>query len=50
MTVTENTVFDLASCTKVVATTLAVTQLWEQVCLKLDIPVGKYLKIFCHTP
>ena len=43
---TENTVFDLASCTKVAATTIAVMQLWEQGRLKLDAPVGKYLKPF----
>jgi uncharacterized protein YbbC (DUF1343 family)/CubicO group peptidase (beta-lactamase class C family) len=39
---TENTVFDLASLTKVVATTTAVLQLAEQGQLRLDNPVSQY--------
>ena len=43
---TDDTVFDMASCTKVACTTIAVLQLWEKRKLKLDAPVGKYLKPF----
>lgn len=39
---TEDTVFDLASLTKVVATTTAVMQLVEKGKLRLDAPVAKY--------
>jgi uncharacterized protein YbbC (DUF1343 family)/CubicO group peptidase (beta-lactamase class C family) len=43
---TEDTIFDLASLTKVVATTSAVMLLWEQGKLKLDAPIGRYLREF----
>ena len=39
---TEGTIFDLASLTKVVATTTAVLQLLEQGRLRLDDPVARY--------
>ena len=41
-----NTVFDLASCTKVVGTTTAVMMLVEQGKLSLDDPLGKYVACF----
>ena len=40
---TIDTVFDCASLTKVVATTMAVMQLWEQGKLRMNDPVAKYL-------
>ncbi len=43
---TLDTLFDLASCTKVVATTTAVMKLVEEGKLSLDEPIGKYLKPF----
>ncbi len=43
---TEDTVFDIASLTKVVATTPAVLLLWEQGRLSLDSPLGRYLPEF----
>ncbi|MFZ1058327.1 MAG: exo-beta-N-acetylmuramidase NamZ domain-containing protein [Candidatus Rokuibacteriota bacterium] len=43
---TEDTIFDVASLTKVVATTPAVLLLAEQGKLSLDDPLGKYLKEF----
>jgi CubicO group peptidase (beta-lactamase class C family) len=43
---TLDTIFDLASCTKVVATTTAVMKLVEEGKLSLDDPIGKYLKPF----
>jgi uncharacterized protein YbbC (DUF1343 family)/CubicO group peptidase (beta-lactamase class C family) len=43
---TEDTVFDLASLTKVVATASAVMLLWEQGKLSLDAPVGRYVPEF----
>ncbi len=43
---TPDTIFDLASLTKVVATTPAVLQLWEQGRVQLDAPLGRYLKEF----
>jgi CubicO group peptidase (beta-lactamase class C family) len=43
---TLGTIFDLASCTKVVATTTAVMKLVEEGKLALDDPIGKYLKPF----
>ena len=43
---TENTIFDLASLTKVVATTTAVMQLVEAGSINLDAPVWKYLPEF----
>lgn len=39
-----DTIYDLASCTKVVATTTAVMKLVEEGKLSLDDPVGKFLK------
>ena len=43
---TLDTVFDIASLTKVVATTPAVLALWEQGRLDLDAPLGRYLREF----
>ncbi len=43
---TEDTVFDVASLTKVVATTPAVLLLWERGRLNLDAPLGTYLPEF----
>jgi uncharacterized protein YbbC (DUF1343 family)/CubicO group peptidase (beta-lactamase class C family) len=43
---TEDTIFDLASLTKVVATTSAAMLLWEQGKLSLDAPVGRYAREF----
>ena len=43
---TEDTIFDVASLTKPVATTPAVLLLAEQGKLSLDDPLGKYLKEF----
>lgn len=41
-----DTLFDLASCTKVVGTTTAAMLLVEQGKLALDDPLGKYVKCF----
>src|SRR3989304_587065 len=43
---TLETVFDIASLTKVVATTPAVLALWEQGKIDLDAPLGRYLHEF----
>lgn len=43
---TIDTVFDCASLTKVVATTMAVMQLWEQGKFRMNDPVEKYLPEF----
>jgi uncharacterized protein YbbC (DUF1343 family)/CubicO group peptidase (beta-lactamase class C family) len=43
---TPDTIYDLASLTKVVATTPAVLLLWEQGRVQLDAPLGRYLKEF----
>ena len=43
---TEDTVFDMASMTKVLVTAPAVMQLYEQGRLRLDDPVAKYLPEF----
>ena len=43
---TPNTIFDLASLTKVLVTAPAVMQLYEQGRLRLDDPVAKYLPAF----
>jgi len=43
---TADTIFDLASLTKVVATAPAVLALWEQGRVDLDAPLGRYLKEF----
>jgi CubicO group peptidase (beta-lactamase class C family) len=49
-TATPETVFDLASCTKVVATTTAAMLLVEEGLLSLEDPVGKYLEAFSGKP
>jgi CubicO group peptidase (beta-lactamase class C family) len=41
-----DTIFDLASCTKVVGTTTAALKLVEEGRLSLDDPLGKYVKCF----
>jgi CubicO group peptidase (beta-lactamase class C family) len=41
-----DTIFDLASCTKVVGTTTAVMMLVERGKLSLDDPLGKFVKCF----
>jgi len=41
-----DTIFDVASLTKVVATTPAVLMLWEQGRVDLDAPLGRYLREF----
>lgn len=43
---TEDVIFDMASCTKVVVTTTAVLQLYERGIIDLNAPVGKYLREF----
>lgn len=43
---TEDTIFDIASLTKVVATTTAIMQLIEKGKLRLDAPVAKYWPAF----
>ncbi len=43
---TEDTIFDMASLTKVLVTTTAILQLYEQHKLDLDAPVAKYLPDF----
>ena len=43
---TPDTVFDCASLTKVVATTTAIMQLWEQGKFRMNDPVAKYLPEF----
>jgi uncharacterized protein YbbC (DUF1343 family) len=43
---TLDTVFDCASLTKVVATTTAIMQLWEQGKFRMNDPVAKYLSEF----
>jgi CubicO group peptidase (beta-lactamase class C family) len=47
---TEDTIFDMASLTKVVATTTAVLQLLENGKLSLEDPVAKYLPQFRTPP
>ncbi|HZP39816.1 MAG TPA: exo-beta-N-acetylmuramidase NamZ domain-containing protein [Methylomirabilota bacterium] len=46
---TAETIFDLASLTKVVATTPSVLKLWEMGKVDLNAPLGRYLKEF-DTP
>ena len=46
---TADTIFDLASLTKVVATTPSVLRLWEMGKVDLNAPLGRYLKEF-NTP
>jgi len=43
---TEDTIFDLASVTKVIATTTAILQLVEQGRIELDAPVARYWQAF----
>src|SRR5262249_30625195 len=43
---TLDTVFDVASLTKVVATTPSILKLWEQGRIDLDAPLGRYLTEF----
>jgi uncharacterized protein YbbC (DUF1343 family)/CubicO group peptidase (beta-lactamase class C family) len=43
---TVDTIYDVASLTKVIATTPAVLLLWEQGRVQLDAPLGRYLKEF----
>ena len=47
---TRDTIFDIASLTKPLGTTLAVMALVERGAVKLDAPVGRYLKEFRGTP
>ncbi|NOX37772.1 MAG: serine hydrolase [Calditrichaeota bacterium] len=44
--VTPETIYDLASITKVAATTVVAMQLWEKNLIRLDIPVKSYLPRF----
>jgi uncharacterized protein YbbC (DUF1343 family)/CubicO group peptidase (beta-lactamase class C family) len=46
---TPDTVFDCASLTKVLATTTAVMQLWEQGKFRMSDPVAKYLPEFAQN-
>jgi len=46
---TEDTIFDLASLTKVVATTTAIMQLVDKKALRLDAPVAKYWPEFAQN-
>ena len=46
---TIDTIFDCASLTKVVATTTAIMQLWEQGKLRMNDPVAKYLPEFAQN-
>jgi uncharacterized protein YbbC (DUF1343 family)/CubicO group peptidase (beta-lactamase class C family) len=47
---TTDTIFDIASLTKPFATTLAVMALVEKGAVKLDAPLGRYLKEFASPP
>jgi SSS family transporter len=46
---TEDTLFDMASLTKVIVTTTAILQLYDQHKLDLDAPVAKYLPDFAQN-
>ncbi len=46
---TLDTVFDCASLTKVIVTTTAIMQLWEQGKLRMSDPVAKYLPEFAQN-
>jgi uncharacterized protein YbbC (DUF1343 family)/CubicO group peptidase (beta-lactamase class C family) len=46
---TLDTIFDCASLTKVVATTTAIMQLWEQGKFRMNDPVAKYLPEFAQN-
>ncbi|HEY4841195.1 MAG TPA: serine hydrolase [Terriglobales bacterium] len=48
-TMTLDTIFDCASVTKVVATTTAILQLWEQGKFRMNDPVAKYLPEFAQN-
>jgi uncharacterized protein YbbC (DUF1343 family) len=48
-TMTLDTIFDCASLTKVVSTTTAVMQLWEQGKFRMSDPVAKYLPEFAQN-
>ena len=48
-TMTLDTIFDCASLTKVVATTTAILQLWEQGKFRMNDPVAKYLPEFAQN-
>ena len=43
---TADTIFDIASLTKVIATAPSVLRLWEMGKIDLDAPIGRYLKEF----
>src|SRR5258705_3556849 len=43
---TADTIFDIASLTKVIATTPSVLRLWEMGKIDLNAPLGRYLKEF----
>ena len=43
-----DTIYDMASCTKVIATTTLALQLMEQGCFSLDTPLQKILPDFAH--
>jgi uncharacterized protein YbbC (DUF1343 family)/CubicO group peptidase (beta-lactamase class C family) len=47
---TTDTIFDVASLTKPLGTTLAVMALVERGAVKLDAPLGRYLSEFRHRP
>jgi len=40
-----NTIYDIASCTKVAATTMAIMRLYEQGKIDLNAPLGRYLTL-----
>lgn len=46
---TEDTIFDIASLTKCLATAVAVLQLYEQGRVRIDEPVQTYLPEFNET-
>ena len=46
---TVDTIFDCASLTKVIATTTAIMQLWEQGKFRMNDPVAKYLPEFAQN-
>ena len=46
---TEDTIYDAASLTKVIATTTAIMQLVERAKLELDAPVARYLPAFAQN-
>jgi CubicO group peptidase (beta-lactamase class C family) len=45
----DDTIFDIASLTKPVATSTAIMMLWENGKIELDAPVAKYLPVFQTT-